>query len=77
MIGSLNHIAIAVPDLDEAMAKYSGPLGAKVGQPQNLVEHGVTIVFIDLPNTKIELKSCQQQFATRSEIKKWLLIHHF
>jgi len=57
MIGSLNHIAIAVPDLDEAMAKYSGPLGAKVGQPQNLVEHGVTVVFIDLPNTKIELIS--------------------
>jgi methylmalonyl-CoA/ethylmalonyl-CoA epimerase len=57
MIGSLNHIAIAVPDLDEAMAKYSGPLGAKVGQPQNLIEHGVTVVFIDLPNTKIELIS--------------------
>ena len=57
MIGSLNHIAIAVPDLHEAMAKYSGSLGAKVGQPQNLVEHGVTVVFIDLPNTKIELIS--------------------
>ena len=57
MIGSLNHIAIAVPNLVEAMAKYSGPLGAKVGIPQDLVEHGVTVVFINLPNTKIELIS--------------------
>lgn len=57
MIGSLNHIAIAVPNLVEAMAKYSGPFGAKVGIPQDLVEHGVTVVFINLPNTKIELIS--------------------
>jgi len=44
MIGSLNHIAIAVPNLVEAMAKYSGPLGAKVGIPQDLVEHGVDCI---------------------------------
>ena len=57
MIGALNHIAIAVPNLDEAMEKYAGPLGAKVGNPKDLIEHGVTVVFIDLPNTKIELIS--------------------
>lgn len=57
MIGALNHIAIAVPNLDEAMEKYAGPLGAKVGKPKDLIEHGVTVVFIDLPNTKIELIS--------------------
>ena len=51
MIGALNHIAIAVPNLDEAMEKYAGPLGAKVGKPKDLIEHGVTVVFIDLPNT--------------------------
>ena len=57
MIGALNHIAIAVPNLDEAMEKYAGPLGAKVGKPKDLIAHGVTVVFIDLPNTKIELIS--------------------
>ena len=57
MIGALNHIAIAVPNLDEAMEKYAGPLGAKVCKPKDLIEHGVTVVFIDLPNTKIELIS--------------------
>jgi len=55
MIGRLNHIAIAVPDLPAAMAQYAGPLGADVGTPQDLPEHGVTVVFIDLPNTKVEL----------------------
>lgn len=57
MIGPLNHIAIAVPNLNEAMEKYAGPLGAKVGKPKDLIEHGVTVVFIELPNTKIELIS--------------------
>ncbi len=55
MIGNLNHIAIAVPDLDAAIAIYRNTLGASVGEPQDLPEHGVTVVFIDLPNTKIEL----------------------
>lgn len=55
MIGNLNHIAIAVPDLDAAIATYRNTLGASVGEPQDLPEHGVTVVFIDLPNTKIEL----------------------
>ena len=55
MIGRLNHIAIAVPDLLAATALYSDVLGAKVSAPLPLPEHGVTVVFIDLPNTKVEL----------------------
>jgi methylmalonyl-CoA/ethylmalonyl-CoA epimerase len=55
MIGRLNHVAIAVPDLKAAAAQYAGTLGAEVGAPQDEPDHGVTVVFITLPNTKIEL----------------------
>lgn len=55
MIGNLNHIAIAVPDLAAATAKYRDQLGAAVSEPQDLPEHGVTVVFVKLPNTKVEL----------------------
>ena len=55
MIGRLNHVAIAVPDLDAAAAQYRDTLGADVGEPQDEPDHGVTVVFINLPNTKIEL----------------------
>jgi methylmalonyl-CoA/ethylmalonyl-CoA epimerase len=55
MIGRLNHVAIAVPDLTAAAAQYAGALGANVGAPQDEPDHGVTVVFIELPNTKIEL----------------------
>ena len=55
MIGRLNHVAIAVPDLDAAAAQYRDTLGASVGAPQDEPDHGVTVVFIELPNTKIEL----------------------
>ena len=55
MIGRLNHVAIAVPDLAAAAAQYRDTLGAKVGAPQDEPDHGVTVVFIELPNTKIEL----------------------
>ena len=55
MIGRVNHIAIAVPDLAAASAVYRDTLGAAVGQPQPLPEHGVTVVFVDAPNTRIEL----------------------
>jgi methylmalonyl-CoA/ethylmalonyl-CoA epimerase len=55
MLGRLNHVAIAVPDLAAAAATYRDTLGAKVTAPQALPEHGVTVVFIELPNTKIEL----------------------
>jgi methylmalonyl-CoA/ethylmalonyl-CoA epimerase len=55
MIGRLNHIAIAVPDLAAAAARWTGTLGATVRPPQDEPDHGVTVVFIDLPNTKVEL----------------------
>ncbi len=55
MIGRLNHIAIAVPDLAIASRKYRDQLGAAVGAPQALPEHGVTVVFIDTGNSKVEL----------------------
>ncbi|WP_413867116.1 methylmalonyl-CoA epimerase [Albidovulum sp.] len=55
MIGRLNHVAIAVPDLQAAAAQYRDTLGATVGAPQDEPDHGVTVVFIELPNTKIEL----------------------
>lgn len=55
MIGRLNHVAIAVPDLEAAAAQYRSALGAQVGPPQPEPDHGVTVVFITLPNTKIEL----------------------
>ena len=55
MIGRLNHVALVVPDLAKAIAVYRGQLGAVVSAPLALPEHGVTVVFIELPNTKIEL----------------------
>jgi len=55
MIGRLNHVAIAVPDLKAAAAQYRGALGASVGAPQDEPDHGVRVIFIELPNTKIEL----------------------
>lgn len=55
MIGRLNHVAIAVPDLEAAIALYKNTLGAQVSEPLPQPEHGVTVVFINLPNTKIEL----------------------
>lgn len=55
MIGRLNHVAIAVSDLDAASAKYRDVLGAQVSTSLPLPEHGVTTVFITLPNSKIEL----------------------
>ncbi len=55
MIGRLNHVAIVVPDLAAATAVYRDTLGARVSAPQDLPTHGVTTVFVELPNTKIEL----------------------
>ncbi len=55
MIGRLNHLAIAVPDLEEGIRLYRNVLGAKVSDPQDEPDHGVTVVFVELPNTKIEL----------------------
>lgn len=55
MIGRLNHVAIAVPDLEAAAVQYRSMLGAQVGDPQDEPDHGVTVIFIELPNTKVEL----------------------
>ncbi len=55
MLGRLNHVAIAVPDLEKAAKIYASVLGAKVSAPQAEPVHGVRVVFVELPNTKIEL----------------------
>lgn len=55
MIGRLNHVAIAVSDLEAGVAVYQSMLGATVSAPQAEPDHGVTVVFVELPNTKIEL----------------------
>lgn len=55
MIGRINHIAIAVPDLDAAIERYRSGLGATVSAPQDLPEHGVRVVFVELENSKVEL----------------------
>ena len=55
MIGKLNHVAIAVPDLAAASASYRNTLGAKVSEPLDLPSHGVTTIFVELENTKLEL----------------------
>ena len=55
MLGRLNHVAIAVPDLTKGIEIYRGTLGAKVSAPQAELAHGVTVVFVELANTKIEL----------------------
>ena len=55
MIGRLNHVALAVPDLQAAIATYATALGAEISAPQDLPEHGVRVVFVTLPNTKVEL----------------------
>jgi len=54
MIGRLNHVAIAVPDMDAAVAQYRNMLGVSVTAPQDQPDHGVTVAFVLLPNTKIE-----------------------
>ena len=69
MIGRLNHIAIAVPDLDAAARKYRNLLGADVSHPHAVPEHGVTVVFVQLENTKIELMT---PLGANSPIQKFL-----
>ncbi|MES2144048.1 MAG: methylmalonyl-CoA epimerase [Pseudomonadota bacterium] len=69
MIGRLNHVAIAVPDLAAAAAQYRGALGAEVGDALPQPDHGVTVIFITLPNTKIELL---QPLGDASPIKGFL-----
>jgi methylmalonyl-CoA/ethylmalonyl-CoA epimerase len=72
MIGRLNHVAIVVPDLAAASQVYRQTLGAKVSAPVDLPEHGVTTVFVELPNTKIELL---HPLGTSSPVAKFLADH--
>jgi len=72
MIGRLNHIAIAVPDLAAASTLYRDTMGATVSAPLDLPEHGVTTVFVELPNTKIELL---HPLGNDSPIEKFLGKH--
>ena len=69
MIGRLNHVAIVVKDLAKATPVYAATLGAKVTPPQKLPEHGVTVVFVELPNTKVELL---EPLGATSPIAKFL-----
>ncbi len=79
MIGRLNHVAIAVPDLAAAAAQYRGTLGAEVSAPVDEPDHGVTVVFVNLLNTKIELL---EPLGADSPIAKFLArnpaggVHH-
>ncbi len=72
MIGRLNHVAIVVPDLSAASAVYRDTLGATVSSPVDLLTHGVTVAFVDLPNTRIELL---QPLGLNSPIAKFLASH--
>jgi len=69
MIGRLNHVAIAVPDLESASAMYRDALGASVTAPQDLPAHGLTVVFVELENSKIELL---HPLGERSPIQSFL-----
>ena len=80
MIGRLNHVAIAVPDVGAAAAVYREALGARVSAPLDLPAHGVTTVFVELPNTSVEL---MQPLGEASPISRFLArhpaggLHHF
>jgi methylmalonyl-CoA/ethylmalonyl-CoA epimerase len=69
MIGRLNHVAIAVRNLEASAAVYRNTLGARVSDPESLPEHGVRLVFVELPNTKIELL---EPLGAASPIAKFL-----
>ncbi|HYA72679.1 MAG TPA: methylmalonyl-CoA epimerase [Roseiarcus sp.] len=69
MIGRLNHVAIAVPDLEAASARYRVGLGARVSEPQALPEHGATAAFVELANAKVELI---EPLGANSPIAKFL-----
>lgn len=72
MIGRLNHVAIVVPDLIAASKTYRETLGAKVSAPVDMPAHGVTTVFVELPNTKIELL---HPLGANSPVAKFLADH--
>jgi methylmalonyl-CoA/ethylmalonyl-CoA epimerase len=69
MIGRLNHVAIATPDLQKSSRLYRDSLGARVSEPKALPEHGVTVVFVEAANTKVELL---QPLGANSPLVKFL-----
>jgi methylmalonyl-CoA/ethylmalonyl-CoA epimerase len=69
MIGRLNHVAIAVADLEAASARYRDSLGGRVSEPVAVPEHGVTVAFVELPNARIELL---QPLGPNSPIARFL-----
>ena len=69
MLKRLNHIAIVVPDINKAKEIYQQKFDAVVSDPKNYPEHGVTVVFVKLENTKIEL---MEPYGENSPIKKFL-----
>ena len=79
MLTRLNHVAIVVPDLEEAKKKYKDILNANVSDISNYAEHGVSVVFVDIGNTKIEL---MHPYGENSPVKNFLekningAIHH-
>jgi len=70
--GRLNHVAVVVPDLERAAARYREALGARVGAPEDLPEHGVRVVFVELENSKIELL---HPLGAASPVQKFLEQH--
>jgi len=72
MIGNLNHVALVVTNLESASERWQHMLGASVTAPQALPEHGVSVVFIDLPNTRIELL---QPLGDGSPVSRFLEKH--
>jgi len=72
MIGRLNHVAIVVPDLTAASGLYRQVLGASVSEPRALTVHGVTVVFVELPNTRIELL---EPLGANSPVRSFLERH--
>jgi methylmalonyl-CoA/ethylmalonyl-CoA epimerase len=72
MLGRLNHVAIAVADLESASAVYRSRLGAQVSEPRALPEHGVSVVFVDVPNTRIELIA---PLGEHSPVAKFVAAH--
>ena len=69
MFGTINHIAIAVPDIAKAAQDWQARTGATISAPQTLPEHGVTVVFVDVPGNRIELL---EPYGTASPIAKFL-----
>lgn len=72
MIGGLNHVGIAVPDLAAAVERYRALFGVEAGDTQTLAQHGVRVAFVELPNARIELI---EPFGENSPLRSFLAKH--